>query len=108
VERVGVASTIGVYGGITAGAAARGTAPDLSSLRFPVYAEDSIDVYAEDSIDLCYVKDANYGQPGRWRSPAPVRSLPRFVGGDADRGHRARENQRSWRLFRDIWRLSHN
>ena len=30
-------------------AAARGTAPDLSSLRFPVYAEDS--------IDLCYVKD---------------------------------------------------
>jgi UDP-glucose 4-epimerase len=30
-------------------AAARGTAPDLSLLRFPVYAEDS--------IDLCYVKD---------------------------------------------------
>jgi UDP-glucose 4-epimerase len=30
-------------------AAARGTAPDLSSPRFPVYAEDS--------IDLCYVKD---------------------------------------------------
>jgi UDP-glucose 4-epimerase len=30
-------------------AAARGTAPDLSSLRFPVHAEDS--------IDLCYVKD---------------------------------------------------
>jgi len=115
VERVGVASTIGVYGGVTAGgpvgedtplpmtsghvipafkkigelltdylagaagidvvnyrisaiwgplgraaglffpapqlvhAAARGTTPDLSSLRFPVYAEDS--------IDLCYVKD---------------------------------------------------
>ena len=115
VERVGVASTIGVYGGVTAEgplgedtplpmtsghvipafkkigelltdhltgttgidvinyrisaiwgplgraaspffaapqlvhAAARGTAPDLSSLRFPLYAEDS--------IDLCYVKD---------------------------------------------------
>ena len=115
VERVGVASTIGVYGGVTAEgpvgedtplpmtsghvipafkkigelltdylagaagidvvnyrisaiwgplgraaglffpapqlvhAAARGTTPDLSSLRFPVYAEDS--------IDLCYVKD---------------------------------------------------
>jgi UDP-glucose 4-epimerase len=115
VERVGIASTIGVYGGITAQgplsedtplpmtsghvipafkkigelladhladatgieivsyriaaiwgplgraadpffpapqlvhAAARGTAPDLSSLRFPAYAEDS--------IDLCYVKD---------------------------------------------------
>ena len=115
VERVGVASTIGVYGGVTAEgplgedmplpmtsahlipafkkvgelltgylagatgidvisyrisavwgplgraagpffaapqlvhAAARGTAPDLSSLRLPVYAEDS--------IDLCYVKD---------------------------------------------------
>jgi UDP-glucose 4-epimerase len=30
-------------------AAARGTVPDLSSLRFPVHAEDS--------IDLCYVKD---------------------------------------------------
>ncbi|HEY3607876.1 MAG TPA: NAD(P)-dependent oxidoreductase [Pseudonocardiaceae bacterium] len=30
-------------------AAVRGTAPDLSSLRFPPYAEDS--------IDLCYVKD---------------------------------------------------
>jgi UDP-glucose 4-epimerase len=30
-------------------AAARGTAPDLSSLRFPAHAEDS--------IDLCYVKD---------------------------------------------------
>jgi UDP-glucose 4-epimerase len=115
VERVGVASTIGVYGGITAEgplgedtplpmtsghvipafkkigelladhltgatgieivnyriaaiwgplgraaspffpapqlihAAVRRTAPDLSSLRFPVYAEDS--------VDLCYVKD---------------------------------------------------
>jgi UDP-glucose 4-epimerase len=115
VERVGVASTIGVYGGVTAEgplgedtplpmtsghvipafkkigelltdhladatgidivnyrvsaiwgplgraaspffaapqlvhAAARGTAPDLSSLRFPVYAEDA--------VDLCYVKD---------------------------------------------------
>jgi UDP-glucose 4-epimerase len=115
VERVGVASTIGVYGGVTAEgplgedtplpmtsghvipafkkigelltdhlagatgtdivnyriaaiwgplgraaapffpapqlvrAAAHGTAPDLSSLRFPVYAEDS--------VDLCYVKD---------------------------------------------------
>jgi UDP-glucose 4-epimerase len=30
-------------------AAARGTAPDLSSMRSPAYAEDS--------IDLCYVKD---------------------------------------------------
>jgi UDP-glucose 4-epimerase len=30
-------------------AAARGTAPDLSALRSPVYAEDA--------IDLCYVKD---------------------------------------------------
>jgi UDP-glucose 4-epimerase len=30
-------------------AAARGTAPDLSSLRFPAHAEDA--------IDLCYVKD---------------------------------------------------
>jgi UDP-glucose 4-epimerase len=115
VERVGVASTIGVYGGVTAEgplsedmplpmasahvipafkkigelltdhlagatgidvvdyrisaiwgplgraadpffpapqlvhAAARGTTPDLSSLHFPTYAEDS--------IDLCYVKD---------------------------------------------------